>query len=522
MKQTLGKILLFLSLTLYLYADGVSVTVNPPAVYAGENVSFTISADGDKILFPDISEIDGSTIEGTSSSQSTSIINGDVSRQVAKTYTFTPQKSITIPSYKVVIDGKTYHTKAQKVSVLKPQASKKGSEFLIETAVDKKEARVGEAINLTVTFKQRLDAKANKLELGEPKLEDFWIKKVDNIEKKTEGQYIAQKLHYILFPQKSGDYTLPAIQASIGKVVQTRGRAGGMFNDPFFNDPFFSSMTRQLKWKKIFSNQIKLHIKPLPDNLELYGDFKISANVDKQTVKANKPVNLTITINAQGNVDDIKKFNLDIDNAIVYADEPQIKSIMNQESYGGTFTQKIAIVSDKDYTIPPLTLHFFDKKTNKPKTIQTDPIAIKVTGGTQMAASQPPKVEELNHHDKPTAKVVQTSPQKVIVEKEESSLKYLFLLMGILLGAVGAYTLQTFQAKRSKTEPDIIKNIKKAKTDKALFETLLPYAKEGELISQTLQQLEENLYKKTMHKIDKNALYDFFEENAEHYYRTNK
>jgi hypothetical protein len=522
MRQNLGKIIALLFISINLIA-GVNISVEPPAIYKGESVVFTITADGEDVVFPEIDEVGGFAIEGTSSSQSTTVINGSVKRAISKSYQFSPKKSVKIPSFEVKVDGETFKTKEKKVSVVKPTASKNGAEFVLEAKVDKKTAHVGEAINLTLLFKQRLDAKAVKLQLGEPKIENFWIKKVDGVEKYEEGEYLVQKLHYVLFPQKAGEYTLPQIEAAIGKVAQRGRRRGGIFDDPFFNDPFFSSFTNQIKWKKIYSDEIKLDIKPLVDNLELFGDFKIEATVDKKEVKANKPTNLTITVKGVGNIDDVKKFELDIDGVVVYADEPKIEASFVGDAYGGEFTQKVAIIADKNYTIPAISLTFVDKKTNKPKTISSTPIDINVLGASNKELSKP-KIETQNSQieepkiEKPTQKdELKSTTLKPKEYKEESYLKYLFLLLGLALGSLLTYLYNRYRHSSNKKESDIVKDIKRAKSDKALFEALLPYSKEDKLISKTLQKLEENIYKNGTHKIDKNELLDFFEEIKPHF-----
>ena len=320
MRQILGKILIITLFKIVLFAN-VEVSVDNMAIYKGDSISFTIKAKGDSVEFPNIYEIKGNPILGTSSSQSTTIINGVVSKNISKTYTFAPKKSLTIPPFEVIVDATKYKTKEIKISVLKPTASSNGSNFILELKIDKKEAYVGEKITLSIIFKRKLNAQADKLQLSEPKLENFWVKKESGVKQSSEGEYIVQKLDYILSPQKEGNYTIEPIVAKIGTIVRRIGRGG------IFDDPFFGSFGTDIRWKRIFSNELKIKIKPLPNNLELYGKFKIKASVDKKKVKANKPVNLTIKIKGDGNIDDIKKFNFDIEDSILYSDEPKIKMV---------------------------------------------------------------------------------------------------------------------------------------------------------------------------------------------------
>jgi len=501
MRQILGKIFLILLLTITAFAS-VTATVTPQAIYKGDSVNFIISADGNSIDFPQIQEIAGYGVIGTSSSQSVNIINGNMSKTISKTYSFRPDKSVTIPSFTINIDGKAYKTKELKVSVLKPNASANGDPFVVEMKVNKQEAFVGEAIDLAISFKRKLNAKIDKLQLGEPKLEDFWVKKIDKQEQSSQGDYIVETVHYQIFPQKSGEYKIPAIEALIGKVQ--RGRGG------FFDDPFFNSMTQQLTWKKIYSNELNIKAKPLPNGLELYGKYEIQARVDKQKVHANKPVNLTINIKGEGNIDDVKKFNPNIDNTIVYADEPKITSKLINGVYQGHFTQKIAIIADQNFTIPPMELKYFDKESKTVKTVKTKPIDIEVIGGAKGVLK--PSTIEVSPTKTIQAPTTQKSITKTVTIKEDGYIKYLFLLLGFILGLLVAYGIYRFQTKVTKKENDIIKTIKKAKTDKALFELLLPYAKKDKIVSKALDELEENIYRGGKHKIDKEELMEVFEE----------
>ena len=96
--------------------------------------------------------------------------------------------------------------------------------------------------------------------------------------------------------------------------------------------------------------------------------------------------------------------------------------------------------------------------------------------------------------------------------KEDSYIKYLFLALGFILGALSVYSFNRFQNRATKKESDIVKMIRKAKSDKALFEILLPYAKKEKVIANALDKLEANIYKGAKNKIDKEELMEVFEE----------
>ncbi|MDY0052397.1 MAG: BatD family protein [Aliarcobacter sp.] len=508
MKNNLGKIFILCIFFISGLFANVKLTLNTPAIYAGEMASFTITSDGDDINFPTINSIDSYNILGSSSSSSTTIINGDYSKKISKTYTFAPTKDVTIPSFEIKAEGKTYKTQEQKISVIKPSASKEGEDIVIEIKTDKQEVRVGESINLSVLFKYKIDSKIDKLSLSEPKLENFWIKKVDDVEKTSEKDYIVLKQKYILFPQKSGEYDLSSLEADVWKVVKER-ISNDILDDPFFKnsffkDSFFDSMTDKLSWQKVYSNNLHISVKPLPNNLELFGDYSISTSVDKTQVDANQPVNLTISITGKGNIDDIQKYNITIENVISYTDEPKIESTFQTDEYGGNFTQKIAFVAQNDYTIPKISLTYFNKNTNEVKTINSESIDIKVINNNPNSSNA--KIETSNN----TPKISNDTKTNQI--KEDKNINY--IILGLVLLLIILTLILLFKNKKidKKVEKDIVKAIKKAKNDKELFELLLPYSKKNEIITDALNKLEENLYKNTNNKIDKNELINFFED----------
>ena len=497
--KSLGKILLFILLGISLFANDVSISVSNLAIYKGDTVSFTITANSADVEFPNITHIESFTILGTSNSSSTSIINGKISRTISKTYTFRPTKDITIPSFEIKIDGHISKTKPQKISILKPTQNKDGDEFIAELKIDKQNLKVGESAKLTIVFKQRVDAKADKINLNRLNIQDFWIKKIDKIKKYSKGDYLIQEISYLIFAQKSGNFTINPIKIDIGKFERAT------YGDGFFNDPFFNATNINVKWSKIYSNSLKLKVEDLPNNIELYGDFHIKMSVDKTVANPNQPVNIDIQVDGIGNIDDVKKFDLYLDNAVVYANKPQIKSHLTNDNYGGTFRQKIVVIANNNFTIPPFKLVYFDKITNKLKTIETKSVDIKIKGNPKNTKQQTPILQKSTHTSQPSKQ-----PSKV-VKQQDDSLNYLYFMIGLLIGGMVSYLILKRPLFRDKEdENDMIKLIKNTKEDKELFRILLPYANKHKDINSILRQLEENIYKKSNHKIDKQKLYDIF------------
>ena len=91
----------------------------------------------------------------------------------------------------------------------------------------------------------------------------------------------------------------------------------------------------------------------------------------------------------------------------------------------------------------------------------------------------------------------------------------LWYILGLFSGmilTVGIWFMIKKLKRREKKEMPIMKKIKKAKTDKELFELLLPY-KDDIVIKEALIKLEKNIYASGVEKIDRGEILEFFEEN---------
>jgi hypothetical protein len=235
----------------------------------------------------------------------------------------------------------------------------------------------------------------------------------------------------------------------------------------------------------------------------------MSATVDKNKTKANEPVNLTITIKGVGNVDDIEEYKLDIKDAIVYADKPVRKIYTNNKEELGEFTQKFAIVSDRNFTIEPLEFTFFDGEAKKIKHLKSRQFDIEVTGSKIKTVTA--KLEKKDQKQNVVAKT------KIIYKEASKTKLILFTLGGFLLGALSIFLINMPKRVKQEDEP-LSKRIKKSKNDKELLSTLLPYVGKSSKIKTIIKALEENVYEKKQNKIDKNNLV----KNIEEYLKKNK
>jgi len=480
----LGRILSLCLFPIIVFAN-VKASLDKIAVLEGEPVTLSISASGNNIDFPQLRTVEGFKVLRTSQSSSIQIINGSMTRNKTISYQFIPKYSFRVPIYSVIIDGKEFNTQELRLKVIKPSASKNGDDLYLELQLSQNEAYVGEAIITSIFFKYKVGMPLVDASLEDFAPKHFWIKQLKASEPYEENGYITIRQDFITSPQLAGNYTIEK------QIIEVAKREYG---------------TNMIRRQKVFSNSKKLKVLALPPGIDIQGDFKISASLDKNSTKANEPVNLTIKIEGLGNIDDIDELKFDLENEVVYSSKPEISSYLKNKKYGGVFEQKVSIIADKDYTIPSIEFKFFNKATKSIKTIKTKEFDVKVSGiKTTNPNIQTSKVQ--------VNKAIQV-PAKIIYKSEDSYIKYVFMLIGIFIGILISYFIFKPKNKQKQDKPLEIQ-IKKAKNDKALYTVLLPYSFNTKIIS-IIKQLEENIYNNKSNKINKKELLNLvYEEKLE-------
>jgi len=467
--KNLGKIIIIFSLLATTIYASVVARVYPKNVVSGEVATYTLTITGGEVNKPVISTICGSNILGTSSQTSIKMINNDYQKSYVLSYQFMPQKSCVIEPVSVEVDGKTEKSNSVKVTV-KPAVQDKNADFILSLIPSKTELFVGEPFDLKLVLKQKKDAEVVDSKFIAPDFKGFWIKGESQATRTQEGDFIVTKAMYRLAPQREGNLTIKPAQLRIATRISSRDVWGGFMP--------------QVKWKSYFSNEVHIKAKPLPNNAKIVGNFTISATADKLEINPNEAVNVTVKVVGDGNLEDIKSFKPYIPGVNVFDEKINIK--------GNVLTQKLAFVSDKDFTIPPFSLAFYNLKTKRVEKISTEPIHIKVNGAV--------KKSELKIK-RDTA--VQTPEQPLHVKSEAEVYDRVSIVIAFVAGLIIGISIMLF------VKP--FKFMKKEKTlnlndEKLLLIKLLPYKDEDDEVKEIVNILEANLYASKKEKIDKKKL----------------
>jgi hypothetical protein len=431
--RNLGKIIFVLISTFQLlWAASVEATVSGTEVVQGNMAQLRIVATGNRAEFPNIREIGGSQVLGRHQSQNNAIsyVNGKVSSEhtTSLTLTFAPQHDMIIPSYSVNIDGTVYKTEPIKLKVIKSKAPKvaKSNKFSLLMRTDKKSVMVGESFIVTVFFSLQNGVRLSENpQYNKPEFKGFFVAEVEKERAYREGNRQVTELKYILTPKSEGNFTLEPATAKIGVSDTSRRDMFGRF---------FGTV-----WTPIASNTINIEVKQKPEDTELVGNFTIESNIDKQSVKANKPVNLTVKIEGEGSLEDLEFPDYEIDGVTIYSDDAKVESNLVGGKLHSSLTKSFAFISDHDFIIPSRSFSVYDVKKKEVTSLEIKAFEVKVEVPRKMATQV--------HTDKPAHAFVhkkeKITSDKTIEPKAKTevlrSAAWWMLVVAFVLGALMMY-----------------------------------------------------------------------------------
>ena len=392
----------------------------PSRVEAGENfrVSFKVTTqDVDDfrsgLHSTDVVEV----IAGpyTSSESSFQMVNGHTSSSSSITYTYTlyAAKSgvYNIPAAHARVGGKQISSRPAKVTVVgsaqgrgnnspkmheddnyQPHMKAAGSaisgrDLFIKVSANKKKVYEQEPILLTYKVNTLVDL--TQLEGKMPELTGFHTQEIPlpqqksfHIERVNGKPYrTVTWSQYVMYPQMTGKMEIPSITFK-GIVVQQNRSV-----DPF--EAFFNGGSGYVEVKRnIVAPSIKIDVFPLPHKPANFsggvGKFNISAQLNKNELKAGDPLSLRIVVGGIGNLKLIKQpvvnFPKDWDK---YDPKVTDKTKLTSNGLEGNMIYDILAVprNQGHYTIPPVELTYYDTSLNQYKTIKTQSFEIEVAKG---------------------------------------------------------------------------------------------------------------------------------------------
>ena len=401
-----------------LLAQTISVSA-PSHVALGENfrIAYTVNTQdvGDFRAGNIPSSLEIIAGPYTSSQSSFQMINGHTSSSSSVTYTYTlyagKDGTFTIPAAHARIGNKTISSRSVKITVSgsghkngasapkmhddyedQPQMKSAGSaitgnDLFIKVSANKR--RVHEQEPVLLTYKVYTTVDLTQLEGKMPDLTGFHTQEVQLPQQKSfhlervngKNYRCVTWSQYVMYPQMTGKLDIPSITFK-GIVVQQNRSV-----DPF--EAFFNGGSGYVEVKRnIIAPGISIQVDPLPARPANFsggvGRFNISAQLNKKEIQAGNPLSLRVVIGGIGNLKLIK--------------QPEVIFPKNFDKYDAKITDKTKLTSNGvegnmvydflavprnqgKYTIPAVSLTYYDTNTNQYKTIKTQSFNITVGKG---------------------------------------------------------------------------------------------------------------------------------------------
>jgi hypothetical protein len=307
-------------------------------------------------------------------STSVNIVNGQTSRAITYNYTLIPLKEgrLRIPPLVVRADDQNLLTREIFVQVrLDTNEQSNSRDVFVEAKLSQVDPFVGE--QFTYTFRLFNAVQIANAQFRPPSFEGFTAQELEkrkNYRRVINGrEYAVAEVIFILVPLNSGPKSIDAalLQCDVVRTSRSSNRRPSFFNDRFFG-------STQLEPRVLRTDPMSLTIQSLPEFngpgtfSGLVGKFNLSAQLDPATLKAGESATLTLTLQGAGNIMDAEAPTIDLpDDFKVYTDNPEEQITVSQTGYSGRKIFRAAIVPIQagHYTLPPLSLSYFDVEQEK-------------------------------------------------------------------------------------------------------------------------------------------------------------
>jgi hypothetical protein len=385
---------------------GVEAAVDRNVVSVGGTLRLTITVTGGSdVERPELGDLEGFQILGTSSSQNLSMVNMKVTRSMSLIYTLGALREgeFTLGPFTVKAGDNLGETEALTVRVIpassgrppaggQEQVQDEGSAYAT-AEVDKRRAYVGEQVTYTLKFAYRLRM-LEGMEFVPPEHTGFWYEDLGDagpvIEVIDGRQYYVVTKKLAFFPISSGAHTIG--RAGIKYVAEG---SEAFSRDPFSlfgRDPFGRLRGRE---GVAMADSIDIQVMPLPavgrpaDFSGAVGSFDVTARSTREEVKVGESITLVVNITGKGNLKSISDLPApDIPGFRVFAPKSKQTISTDQGMVGGDKRFEFVLVAEEPgtFTIDSIGFTYFNTVSGEYTTARAAPIGVRVIPGDAVVA----------------------------------------------------------------------------------------------------------------------------------------
>lgn len=376
-------------------ANQLTASVDRDHIGLQDTFTLTVNADEKTQQAPDFSALKNDfDILTTSRSQSIRIINGRTESTTDWQITLAPKRAgkLLIPSF--TIDNAV--SDAIEIQVSEQSATQTTSDEQVQAVVEVEKNSV--FVQEQLLIKVKLITQVN-LSQAEPPTLDLKNALVVNLEQQKQYQtningkpHLIVETSYAVFPQQSGELIIP----SLIYAVEVSRSARDLWNDPFGR--------RSNSIMRLRTEAKKIDVKAAPDN-SIASNWQPANNVtlnegwsgSTDNLKVGEPITRTITIMADGLTgNQIAPLpTQQVDGLTFYPDQPQTREEKSENGVQGLRTETTAIIPNHggSFTLPEVSVQWWDNKTQRMKVATLPAKTLNVLGAAPAPATSTPQQE---------------------------------------------------------------------------------------------------------------------------------
>jgi len=205
--------------------------------------------------------------------------------------------------------------------------------------------------------------------------EKYTIELLSESEKIVEGKKV-NSFEFVAFVKEDGQIEF-AFDTTMKKTNKDSIQNTVLGRDNADYEEFSQRIIRQ--------DSINIDVKK--SSTDLVGEFTLEVVKDKEDLKAYQPYHLEIKLSGSGNFKALKPIEFNIEGVKVFSQKVIKKIKLTKSGYRGSWSQKFAFVSEKNFKIPKLKIEYFNLKDKVKK--------ILVINGSDIKVAKAYKKEEL-------------------------------------------------------------------------------------------------------------------------------
>ena len=447
MKRQLSICILLVGIALSAFADEVVFRAQAPKqVVVGRpfQITYTVNQRSRDLRAPEFTDFDVLSGPYTSTSSSTSFVNGKRTSSFEQTYTYMLMAqragTFTIAPATVKVDGENVQSNGVRIEVLpedqqssstsqtgqsgqtrqssqSSSSSQASSENIFVRTIASK-TKVHEQEALMIMYKlyfANVDVAQLTNNTKLPEFTGFLKQDLEQGEIQTELEHYngrnyqtAVLYRTILYPQHSGDIAIDPAKFEAVLRVQTQQRARSIFDD------FFGTYTNVTKM--LTARGVTIHVSALPSGKPAgfsggVGKFTLTPSISQTELQANEAVTIKLDISGSGNMKLIKTPAVDWPEGFEPYD-PKVTNNFKTTTSGVSGTKSIEYLaiprSAGEYTIPAVKFSYFDIDEKAYKTLSTPEYTIRVKRGAGSSSDKSEEAVVVNYTQKEDIKQLGT------------------------------------------------------------------------------------------------------------------